>query len=240
MLVTETVLRGIIRDVLLAESIQNTHGYTVSDLYDVKWNADKMGIPKRANPFVGSSAAFDDWYNDGEMTKEVLLIINRDTPFEKKILLRNDVFFKEGSFVIIPSLWAMGKKKVFQIAPPGIYQASAERIPGSGRLDSVPLVDLKDPSNPGAPATEKVGIAFLRNVGGPRAELSDAVANAKEHMGELTRAERLGLPEPEAAPRGVIRRRAGEPMPERPVARPAASRPMSPEEREMLLGRRRE
>jgi hypothetical protein len=239
MLVTEAALRGIIRDILLAEAIQNTHGYTVRGLDDVKWNADKTSIPKRANPFVGSSAAFDDWYNDGEMTKEFLLIINRDTPFEKKMLMRNDIFFKAGSFVIIPALWSMGMKRVFQIAPPGIYQESAGRIPGTSSLDSVPLVNLKDPLDPGSPGIRNVGIAFLRNVGGPRAEVTDAIANAKEHMGELTRSERMGLPEPEPT-RSVIRRRAGEPMPERPVARPAAPRPMSPEEREMLLGRRRE
>jgi hypothetical protein len=71
MIISESVLRKIIQEELslLSEVIKNKHGYNVRSPEDVKWTPEKRRIPVDRNPFIGSSPAFNSWYNDGQMVR---------------------------------------------------------------------------------------------------------------------------------------------------------------------------
>jgi len=238
MIIKESRLRSEIRKMLLAESIKDRHGYAVNSISDVKWSSRKIDIPKDLNPFIGSSKAFESWYNDGEMTNTFRVSKNVGMPDEKSFLIKNDIFFPVGSFVIIPELWSKGLEKVvYQVAPPGIYQLSAEQVPGKEKNDSVPVVAIKDPANPGMPAQERIGIAFLRKVGGPKAaDLASASNEANAYMSTYKghNEDAPGADVSQSAARSSVRRRPGESTP-RPPVRPRDVT-LSPEERAKLLG----
>jgi hypothetical protein len=237
MIIKESRLRSEIRKMLLAESIKDRHGYAVNSISDVKWSSRKIDIPKDLNPFIGSSKAFESWYNDGEMTSTFRVSKNVGMPDEKSFLIKNDIFFPVGSFVIIPELWSKGlEKAVYQVAPPGIYQLSAEQVPGKEKNDSVPVVAIRDPAKPGMPGIENIGIAFLRKVGGPKADLASASNAANDYMLDYKghNEDAPGADVSQSAARSSVRRRPGESTP-RPPARPRDVT-LSPEERAKLLG----
>jgi hypothetical protein len=237
MIIKESRLRSEIRKMLLAESIKDRHGYAVNSIGDVKWSSRKIDIPKDLNPFIGSSKAFESWYNDGEMTSTFRVSKNVGMPDEKSFLIKNDIFFPVGSFVIIPELWSKGLEKVvYQVAPPGIYQLSAEQVPGKEKNDSVPVVAIRDPAKPGMPGIENIGIAFLRKVGGPKADLASASNAANDYMLDYKghNEDAPGADVSQSAARASVRRRPGESTP-RPPARPRDVT-LSPEERAKLLG----
>jgi len=242
MLISERKLRKLIRETLLAETISNTHGYTVNSMSDVKWNSSKASIPKDDNPFVGSSAAFEHWFNDGDKDTMYIQTLFKGTPDELKKRKFNKVVFNPGDFVIIPNLWAKGLTKIFQIAGEGIYHEKPIGVPGVTGTESIALVNLSDASDPGMPITTNVGVAFLRKIGSKQmqVDLADVKRRAMEYMGE-----RADISDEPAAPergaaRSVIRRKAGEPMPERPPMKPAGPVMLSPEDRARLLGSKRE
>lgn len=53
----------------------------------------KIGIPKDLNPFIGSSDAFESWYNDGQMVNTFRVIKNAGMPNEKGFIVNSDIFF---------------------------------------------------------------------------------------------------------------------------------------------------
>ena len=237
MIITESRLRSTIHKILLAEAVKNRHGYVVNSISDVKWSSQKIGIQKDLNPFIGSSDAFESWYNDGQMVNTFRVIKNAGTPNEKGLIINNDIFFPIGSFVIIPELWSAGLERVvYQVAPPGIYQLSAGGVAGIGRNDSVPVVAIRDPAKPGMPGIENIGIAFLRKVGGPKADPVEATAEAREYMLAYKghNEDAPGTDTSQSAARSSVRRRPGETTP-RPPVRPRAVT-LSAEERAELLG----
>jgi predicted DNA binding protein len=237
MIITESRLRSTIHKILLAEAVKNRHGYVVNSISDVKWSSQKIGIPKDSNPFIGSSDAFESWYNDGQMVNTFRVMKNAGTPDEKGLIIKNDIFFPIGSFVIIPELWSAGLERVvYQVAPPGIYQLSAGGVAGIGRNDSVPVVAIRDPVKPGMPGIENIGIAFLRKVGGPKADPVEATAEAREYMLAYKghNEDAPGTDTSQSAARPSVRRRPGETTP-RPPVRPR-DMTLSAEERAKLLG----
>lgn len=233
MIINESRIRRIIREELtslLSEAVRNTHGYRVNSLSDVVWSGDKAEIPRERNPFVGSSAAFNDWFNDGDPTKGFMMTMGRGTPDERRRWMNQEIMIKEGEFVIIPKLWGeypmVGEVMTIRNIP-------ADTVRGSRGSDSIPLVDIRF-EELGRPSRwlRGVGLAFLRRVAGKRGR-DDARAEAERAMEQ----HRAGAPEPrgrrEPAPdlpreperprdeeRRTIRRVGG-------IATPPERRPMS-------------
>jgi hypothetical protein len=233
MAITESRIRRIVREEIvhvLFEAVRNTHGYRVAGLDDVTWSGDKSAIPRERNPFVGSSSAFNDWFNDGYSKKGFMMTMGRGTPDERSRWMNQDIMIKEGEFVIIPKLWGtypmIGEVMTIRNIP-------ADNVRGSVPSDSIPLVDIRF-EEPGRPSRwlRGVGLAFLRRVAGKRGR-DDAWEEANRAMDQ----HRAGPPEPrrerpaaQERPREVERPRDEERRTIRRiggVAAPPERRPMS-------------
>lgn len=239
MLISEARLRVLIREALLAEAVEDKHGYSVQSVRDIMWSADKAQIPKDRNPFVGGSRAFDSWFNDGEMVKKFFITLNRGTDDERRKMRFQDVFINEGDLVIIPELWPM-MPAVGEVIAKNNISAIEAGVPRASEIDTISLTTVQFPFNKEIPTKDGVGVAFLRRIGSSR---SHDAFTAREAAREYMMSRGVSTPdEPVSGPAGdrrTIRRRAGETM-SAPAPSPARPRPMTPEEREMLLGRRRE
>jgi hypothetical protein len=189
---SESRIRRIIREEItstLSEAVRNTHGYRVNGLDDVIWSGAKAEIPRERNPFVGSSAAFNDWFNDGDPTKGFMMTMGRGSPDERRRWMNQEIMIKEGEFVIIPKLWGeypmVGEVMTIRNIP-------ADSVRGSSSSDSIPLVDIRF-EEAGRPSRwlRGVGLAFLRRVAGKRSR-DDAWEEANRAMDQ----HRAGAPEP--------------------------------------------
>ena len=113
MLMSEALLRVLIREELsrLNETVRENYGYVVRTQEDVTWPGlgiagDKRKLPKERNPFVGSSPAYHSWYNDGvQIVRGMRKTTNRFGE-EESYGFSNAVYFKEGDYVIIPTIGA--------------------------------------------------------------------------------------------------------------------------------------
>lgn len=193
----------------LNEAVKNTHGYRVSSVDDVIWSRAKESIPAASNPFVGSTPAFDSWYNDGQMKKGFMRTVNRDTPDERKSWMNMDVLFHEGDHVIVPTLDRIDGDYTMPGVIMRIHHVSAAGVRGAASFDLVPLVDIRWQS-PGKPSRwlRNVGLAFLHRVAGPKGH--NAHENAIEAMkGHNKR------PEPEPRDREERMTQREEPIPRR-------------------------
>jgi hypothetical protein len=253
----ETEMRRAQRGQQITETVQNNHGYTVRSMTDVLWDpALHSRIPFRDNPFVGGSPAFDSWQNDGVTAERVPMKIHVGTPDEKKIFPMRDIYARpklegrSGDFVIIPTLWARGEERVFQIV--GQSGGSAQHIAGTPSLGGfdLALIDLRDVMS--RRIITGVGAAFIRKVSGPAGSRGGdaspeeiAFDRARDYMASWTPPQSPGapeaeLPEPEVREpeRRVVRRRPGEAD---PLAAMAAQQrrnaPMTPAEKAALLRR---
>lgn len=166
MRIVEKLLRQVIREELqqvgvLNEVVKNIHGYVVRGRGDVIWSYDKMSIPKQDNPFVGGSAAFEDWYNDGTQSVRFKGVRNAGTPYEEEYAGRSYVYIREDDWVLIPTLWDQtpGIAQVF-----AIEHKSAANVPGANPTDSIPVARLRFATASGDPMTD-VGLAFLARLG---------------------------------------------------------------------------
>jgi len=259
MLVKEALLRALIREEVerLDEAVRNNHGYTVYNTEDVQWTPDKRMIPKERNPFVGSSPAYNSWYNDGQQSVRWSKEISPPGGDPYKIRGSTDIYFNEGDYVIIPTIDASIPGRIVAIYH---KDAAAMGIPGADRTDVVPLANITWSEFGGQGPSRDVGLAFLVKVGkrDPLGSASSAMSyyrsgrdemeekEARRAEREARRAERdaargpLAAPPaemtPPAAPR-TIRRVGGVAAP------PPAPRPMSmsgDEIRDMLGLKRRE
>ena len=261
MLLNEALLRALIREELgrLDEAVRNTYGYSVYGASDVQWSPDKRMIPKERNPFVGSSPAYHSWYNDGQQSIRWSKQIER--PNEDPYTLRGStaIYFKEGDYVIIPTIGAEVPGKIMSIYH---KDAMSMGVPGADPTDSIPLANISWSEFGGSGPSMDVGLAFLVKVGS-----RDPIGSASSAMGyyragkdaqeerEERRAERearreerrmaagMSAPPPEAdvppvaPPPRTIRRVGGVPAPA-PAPKPVS---MSDDEvRDMLGLRRRE
>lgn len=240
MRITEARLRTIIREELLREAVKDTHGYRISSIEDVKWSPDKRDIPRDKNPFVSGSPAFESWYNDGDPTTAFMVTSMAGTPDEIKKRIIQDILFKEGEFVIIPTLWD-SFPMVGEIMT--IHSEDASGVPDSLPSDSIPLVDVRF-EVPGKPNrwAMNVGLAFLRRVAGKRGRddaYNEAMAAMAQHRAgpPPSKSPRRVAPgmdpvsDAPAAPR-VLRRRPGE----APPPRQKATTDMTPDEIRAMLG----
>jgi hypothetical protein len=272
MRITQQQLRQIIREELvrsmglglLSEAVKDLHGYSVSSPSDVVWGPDKMIYPKERNPFVGGSPAFESWYNDGQQSVRFKGVRNVGTPDEETYFGRSYIYFNEGDWVLVPTIWdQMGAPA--QILT--IEQRPVGGVTGAEDMDTVPVATLRF-DLPGARTLTNVGLAFLVKLNSDRTmdgetgrdrawqKSSDAMSayrsgvdsreerEARAAEREARRAARemqLSPPPPEtpppARPLTALRRPGGvaaPPPPRRPVA-------MSGDEvRDMLGLRRRE
>ena len=178
MRITQQLLRQIIREELIrsnlhgeriTEAVKNFHGYTVRGPGDVIWSYDHMHIPKRDNPFVGGSDAFEDWYNDGAQSVSFKGVRNAGTPDQETYFGRNYVYIREWDWVLIPTLWDQtpGVAQVFKIE-----QKSAAGVPGAHPTDTIPVATLRFDTASGN-SMENVGLAFLAKL------CSNATVNGK-------------------------------------------------------------
>jgi hypothetical protein len=186
MRITEGQLRQIIREALeaLTETVKDRHGYSVRGIADVRWSPEKRGIPADRNPFVGSSPAFESWYNDGQMTRRWSKHFEKPNGDIKTLRGSNDIFFNDGDHVIVPTLDRIDSTYTM----PGTIMKfhhkdpSALGVPGASRGATIPLVDIRW-QVPGSNRTEwlrDVGVAFLVKLGGPR--MYDPVAASSSAM----------------------------------------------------------
>lgn len=232
MRITESALRRIIQEELesLHEVVRNKHGYSVSGVTDITWSNDKRRIPMERNPFVGSSPAFDSWYNDGEIKRPWMRILNRDTPRQKEMFGVNDINFDKGDHVIVPSLGDV------RYTSPGVIMSMHHKspydlgIPGARRDQTIPLVDImwQQPMRPGYWLND-VGLAFVNYLGGPRMQDPEGAANyAMRRYKNGVEAQRDK--EERAAERDARRAEREERRAEREERRPppAAATPSSP------------
>ena len=242
---------------MITEHVQNNHGYTVRSMTDVLWNpALHSRIPFRDNPFVGGSPAFDDWQNDGSTEERVPMKINIGTPDEKKIFPMRDTYARpklegrSGDFVIIPTLWAQGEERVFQIV--GQSGGSAQHIAGTppiGGFD-LALLDLRDVMS--RSIIIGVGAAFIRKVSGPAGSRGGdaspeeiAFDRARDYMAEKykepsnpgSESPLSSVPSRPPERRTVLRRPgAADPLATMQAQQRRAA-PMTPDERSRLLRR---
>lgn len=174
MRITESVLRQIIREELemLSEVVKDRHGYSVRSVDDVKWSPSKRSIPADRNPFVGSSPAFDSWYNDGQMTRSWKKDIETKSGDTKTLFGKNDIFFNDGDHVIIPTLSKIDNTYTMPGVIMNVHHKNPVQlgIPNAREGTTIPLVDVRW-QIPGSHRTEwlrDVGLAFLVKLGGPR------------------------------------------------------------------------
>lgn len=186
MRITEGQLRQIIREELemLSEVVKDRHGYSIRSIDDVKWSPSKRNIPADRNPFIGSSPAFDSWYNDGQMTRSWKKDIETKSGDTKTLFGKNDIFFNDGDHVIIPMLDKIDNTYTM----PGVIMNLHHKdpvqlgVPGARVNSTIPLVDIRW-QLPGGHRTEwlrDVGLAFLVKLGGPR--MHDPVAASSSAM----------------------------------------------------------
>ena len=186
MRITEGQLRQIIREALeaLTETVKDRHGYSVRGTPDVRWSPEKRRIPADRNPFVGSSPAFDSWYNDGQMTRSWKKDMETKTGDIKTLFGKNDIYFNDGDHVIVPTLDRIDNTYTM----PGVIMKFHHKdpvalgVPGAARTATIPLVDIRW-QVPGTNRTEwltDVGVAFLVKLGGPR--MYDPVAASSSAM----------------------------------------------------------
>ena len=261
MLVSEALLRALIREELgqLDEAVRNTYGYVVRGDGDVQWSPDKRMIPKERNPFVGSSPAYHSWYNDGQQRIRWKREFERPSGEVDVYRGATDIYFKEGDYVIIPTIGSEVPGKIMSIYH---KDAAAMGVPGADSTDTIPLANISWSEFGGSGPSMDVGLAFLVKVGS-----RDPINSASSAMGyyragkdaqeerEERRAERearreerrmaagMSAPPPEAdvppvaPPPRTIRRVGGVPAPA-PAPKPVS---MSDDEvRDMLGLRRRE
>jgi hypothetical protein len=173
MLIAEGTLRRIIQEELeqLDEAIRNRHGYSVRTKEDVEWTPSKRNIPFERNPFVGSSPAFNSWYNDGDMTRPWKRDFESKTGDVKSIFGKNDIYFNKGDHVIIPMLHGYDEAYTNPgtIASVHHKDPSALGVPGVRPGDTIPLVDIMFPATKDSPPRwlHNVGFAFMVHLGGP-------------------------------------------------------------------------
>jgi hypothetical protein len=174
MIISESVLRKIIQEELslLSEVIKNKHGYNVRSPEDVKWTPDKRRIPVDRNPFIGSSPAFNSWYNDGQMVRPWMRSVETKTGDVKTSFGRNDVYFGLHDHVIIPTLNHVNGG---MYTDPGVIMSihhkdpAALGVPGATPGQLIPLVDIRWPATSKSPSEwlRDVGFAFLVHLGPP-------------------------------------------------------------------------
>jgi hypothetical protein len=186
MKITENALRQIIKEELelLSEVVRNTHGYSVRSVSDVTWTPEKRRIPTDRNPFVGSSPAFDSWYNDGQMTRSWKKDYETKTGDIKSLFGKNDIFFNDGDHVIIPTLDKIDNTYTMPGVIMNLHHKNPAQlgIPGARDNSTIPLVDIRW-QIPGSNRTEwlrDVGLAFVVKLGGPR--MHDPVAASSSAM----------------------------------------------------------
>ena len=186
MRITEGQLRQIIREELeqLSEVVKDRHGHNVRGTGDVRWSPDKRNIPSDRNPFVGSSPAFDSWYNDGQMTRSWKKDIETKSGDTKTLFGKNDIFFDVGDHVIIPTLDKIDNTYTMPGVIMNLHHKNPAQlgIPGARENSTIPLVDIRW-QLPGSNRTEwlrDVGLAFIVKLGGPR--MHDPVAASSSAM----------------------------------------------------------
>jgi hypothetical protein len=186
MRITESALRQIIQEelTLLSEVVKNTHGYSVRSVSDVTWTPDKRRIPADRNPFVGSSPAFDSWYNDGQMSRRWSKEFERPNGDVTTLRGANDIYFNDGDHVIIPTLNKIDGMYTLPGVVMNIHHKDPEAlgVPGAARGATIPLVDVRWQLAGTNRTTwlRDVGLAFLIKLGGPR--MFDPVAAASTAM----------------------------------------------------------
>ena len=186
MRITESALRQIIHEelTLLSEVVKNTHGYSVRSVNDVMWTPDKRRIPADRNPFVGSSPAFDSWYNDGQMTRRWKKDFEQPSGDVKTLFGANDIYFNDGDHVIVPTLDKIDGVYTLPGVVMNIHHKDPEAlgVPGAPRGATIPLVDVRWQLAGTNRTTwlRDVGLAFLIKLGGAR--MFDPVAAASSAM----------------------------------------------------------
>ena len=173
MRISENAVRRIIREELerIDEAVRNKHGYSVRTKEDVEWTPSKRNIPFERNPFVGSSPAFNSWYNNGEMTRPWKREFENKMGDVKAIFGKNDIYFNKGDHVIIPTLHSYDEA----YTNPGTIESVHHKdpvalgIPGALAGHTIPLVDIMFPATRNSPPRwlHNVGFAFLVHLGGP-------------------------------------------------------------------------
>jgi hypothetical protein len=218
----------------LSEGVRNTHGYRVTRLSDVRWTPDKASIPAARNPFVGSSPAFNSWFNDGQMKKGFTRTIAKDTPDERHAWMSMDVLIEPGDHVIIPHLDGIEPEMTKPGEIMSIKHLAADNVVrDAGRVSFIPLVNVRWKFGDKSHIIENIGLAFLYRVAGKKGY--NAVEQAREAMDrhrESSPSEPAVSDEPpRSGPERVIRRVGG-------VAAPTERKPqiMSGDEIRRSLG----
>ena len=180
MKITESALRQIIKEELelLSEVVKNTHGYSVRSLSDVTWTPEKRRLPADRNPFVGSSPAFNSWYNDGQMTRSWKKDYETKTGDIKSLFGKNDIIFNNGDHVIIPTLDRIDNTYTMPGVIMNVHHKDPESlgVPGAPKSSSIPLVDIRWQLSGSNRWLRDVGLAFLIKLGGGR--MSDPAGSA--------------------------------------------------------------
>jgi len=177
MLVSEALLRALIREELgrLDEAVRENYGYVVRTQEDVTWTPDKRMIPKERNPFVGSSPAYHSWYNDGVQIVRGLRKTTNRFGEEESSAFSNAVYFKEGDYVIIPTVGAELPGRIGTIYH---KDAAVLGVQGAVQGDTIPMATIIWSEFRGSGPDRDVGLAFLVKIGSldPSTSATNAMA----------------------------------------------------------------